>query len=408
MIPTTTRIPFLDLLTPHRELKEELLNVVRASLSTGCFVGGPMLTEFESEFAGFCQTRFCVGVASGTDALRFILLAAGIGTGDAVITVPNTFIATAEAVTQAGAIPEFVDVDENTSNLDPHKLRAYLEKQCVRDDATREVRSLRTGRRVAAIIPVHLYGQMASMDAILEIARKYRLVVLEDACQAHGAQYFSQKRNRWSRAGSMGKAAAFSFYPGKNLGACGEAGAITTDDEEIAQRVRILRDHGQMQKYHHSCEGYNGRLDAIQAGFLGCKLSRLPGWNAERRLAAHRYRRLFTEAGTDIVLPSEPSWSESVYHLFVIRAAERDRLRDALHQAGIETGIHYPIPLHLQKAYEHLGYRRGDFPVTERVADEILSLPMFPTLRIEDQQLVVSAVHNFVSANAGVACRLPA
>ncbi len=402
------RIPFLDLVTPHCELEEQLLNVVRASLHTGSFVGGPMLTDFETAFAGFCQTRFCVGVASGTDALLFAILAAGIGPGDAVITVPNTFIATTEAISQAGATPEFVDVDEHTSNLDPQRLRVYLAYQCVRDEITGNLRSLRSGKRVAAIIPVHLYGQMADMDPILELARNYRLTVIEDSCQAHGAQYFSRKHNRWRRAGSVGKAAAFSFYPGKNLGACGEAGAVTTDDEDLASRIRILRDHGQSQKYHHDCEGYNGRLDAMQAGILSAKLSRLSEWNAQRRLAAHRYRKLFEEAGTEIVLPSQTSLSEDVYHLFVIRTPERDRLREALREAGIETGIHYPIPLHLQKAYRHLGYQSGDFPATEKAADEILSLPMFPTLQFDEQQLVVSAVHNFISANCPTGWQLPA
>jgi dTDP-4-amino-4,6-dideoxygalactose transaminase len=402
-----TRIPFLDLVTPHCELEEELLNVVRVSLQTGCFVGGPMLTDFETAFAGFCQTRFCVGVASGTDALRFAIMAAGIGPEDAVITVPNTFIATTEAISQAGALPEFVDVDERTLNLDPARLRDYLAHQCILDEATGNLRSLRSGRRVAAIIPVHLYGQMADMDPILEIARKYRLAVIEDSCQAHGAQYFSRKHNRWRRAGSVGRAAAFSFYPGKNLGACGEAGAVTTDDEELASRIRTLRDHGQAFKYHHDREGYNGRLDAMQAGFLGCKLTRLSQWNALRRLAAYRYRTLFREAGTDVVLPFEASWSEPVYHLFVVRTSDRDRLREALREAGIETGIHYPIPLHLQKAYSHLGYQRGAFPVTEKAAGEILSLPMFPSLQLDEQRLIVSAVHNFISATCPTSWQLP-
>jgi dTDP-4-amino-4,6-dideoxygalactose transaminase len=403
-----TKIPFLDLVTPHCELEDELLNVVRASLQTGYFVGGPMLTDFEAAFAGFCQSRYCIGVSSGTDALRFAIMAADIGPGDSVITVPNTFIATTEAISQAGALPEFVDVEERTCNIDPQRLRDYLAYHCVRDEASGDLRSLRTGKRVAAIVPVHLYGQMADMDAILELARKYRLAVIEDSCQAHGAQYFSRKHNRWRRAGSVGKAAAFSFYPGKNLGACGEAGAVTTDDEALAARVRTLRDHGQAQKYHHDCEGYNGRLDAIQAGFLNCKLSRLAQWNALRRLAAHRYRNLFAEAGTDIVLPFEPSWSEPVYHLFVIRTPERDHLRDSLRTAGIETGIHYPIPLHLQKAYSHLGYRRGDFPVTEKAAEEILSLPMFPNLSLDEQQLIVSTLHNLLSALSKTSIQLPA
>jgi dTDP-4-amino-4,6-dideoxygalactose transaminase len=396
-------IPFLDLVAPHHELREELQGVARTVLQTGCFVGGPMVADFENSFSGFCQTRFCVGVGSGTDALRFAIMAAGIGSGDSVITVPNTFIATTEAISQAGALPEFVDIDEHTYNIDPNRLREYLVNHCVRDETSGNMKSLRSGRRVAAIIPVHLYGQMADMDPILEIARKYRLTVIEDACQSHGAQYFSRRHNRWRRAGSIGRAAAFSFYPGKNLGACGEAGAVTTDDEEIASRVRVLRDHGQARKYYHECEGYNGRLDAIQAGFLTSKLSRLSQWNAERRLAAYRYRRLFSESGTDLTLPYEPSWSEPVYHLYVVRARERDRLRDALLAVGIETGIHYPIPLHLQNAYRHLGYAQGDMPIAESAAGEILSLPMYPTLSLEQQQVVVSAIHDFVTCTCSTA-----
>jgi dTDP-4-amino-4,6-dideoxygalactose transaminase len=405
MTQIKTRIPFLDLVTPHCELQEELLNATRTSLQTGCFVGGPLVAEFERGFAEFCETGHCVGVGSGTDALRFAIMAAGIGDGDVVITVPNTFIATTEAISQAGAKSEFVDVDERTCNMDANRLRDYLETQCILDTASGKLKSLRSVGRIAAVIPVHLYGQMADMDAIMEVAEQYDLPVIEDACQAHGAQYFSTRHNRWLRAGSMGRAAAFSFYPGKNLGACGEAGAVTTDDKDLASRVRVLRDHGQSQKYFHDLEGYNGRLDAIQAGFLNCKLPRLAQWNGARRVAARRYHDLFVEAGTDVLLPYEPSWSESVYHLYVIRTRERDRLRETLHERGIETGIHYPIPLHLQKAYKHMGYKSGDFPIAERASAEILSLPMFPTLRADEQQNVVSTIHNLLSeftAEAGL------
>ena len=245
-----------------------------------------MVEDFERAFAEFCSTRYCVGVSSGTDALRFALMAAGIGNGDSVVTVPNTFIATTEAISQAGALPEFIDIDEHTYNMDVDKLRDYLENMCSADSTTGRLVSRRTGKRVAAIIPVHLYGQMADMDPILALAEKYNLVVIEDACQAHGAQYFSKRQNRWCTAGSMGRAAAFSFYPGKNLGACGEAGAVTTNDEELARKIRMLRDHGQAKKYYHEIEGYNGRLDAIQAGILRIKLEHLAGWNEKRRNCA--------------------------------------------------------------------------------------------------------------------------
>jgi len=392
------KIPFLDLVTPHAELKDELCEVFSAALETAGFIGGPMVQGFEQDFARFCEAAHCVGVGSGTDALRFALIAAGVGSGDAVVTVPNTFIATTEAISQAGARPAFVDIDEVTYNLDPEKLGAYLETQCNRDSKTGGLIDRKTRNRVAAIIPVHLYGQMADMDAILELAEKYNLIVIEDACQAHGAEYFSRKQNRWCKAGSMGLAAAFSFYPGKNLGACGEAGAVTTSDAELAQKIRMLRDHGQAQKYYHDMEGYNGRLDSIQAGFLRVKLAHLQEWTQERRAAAARYRELFSAADAWVNLPYEPEWSKAVYHLFVVRVENRDELMKQLASAGIGTGIHYPIPLHLQKAYETLSYAKGDFPIAEKAAAEIVSLPMFPGLTGDQQERVVSEVMNFVGA----------
>lgn len=392
------KVPFLDLVTLHAELKEELTAVFHAALETAGFIGGPMVQGFENDFARFCQTAHCVGVGSGTDALRFALMAAGIGAGDAVVTVPNTFIATAEAISQAGARPVFVDIDEATYNLDPERLREYLEGGCDVDARNGVLIDRRSGNRVAAIIPVHLYGQMADMDPILELAGKYNLIVIEDACQAHGAEYFSKQQNRWCKAGSMGRAAAFSFYPGKNLGACGEAGAVTTNDAELAQKIRMLRDHGQAQKYYHDMEGYNGRLDSIQAGILRVKLRHLPDWTELRRAAAARYRELFAGDGASVRLPHDPAWAKAVYHLFVVRVENRDEMMRQLASVGIGTGIHYPIPLHLQNAYGSLGHQRGDFPVAERVAEEIVSLPMFPRLRLDQQEQVASEVVNFVAA----------
>jgi dTDP-4-amino-4,6-dideoxygalactose transaminase len=351
-----------------------------------------MVDGFERDFAAFCDTRHCAGVGSGTDALRFALIAAGIGPETVVLTVPNTFIATAEAISQAGARPAFIDIDERTYNMDPRKLAEYLEVECRVDTASGEVISRNLELPVKAIVPVHLYGQIADMDPILELAERYRQIVIEDACQAHGAEYFSRKDNRWRKAGSMGLAAAFSFYPGKNLGACGEAGAVTTSDSEIARKIRMLRDHGQAEKYFHDIEGYNGRLDAIQAGILTAKLRHLAEWNAGRREAAARYRRIFAEAGVAELAPFEPDWVQAVYHLFVVRLPDRDRLIRHLTNANIGTGIHYPAPLHLQPAYEKLGYGPGDFPVTERVATEIVSLPMFPGLRAEQQDRVVETL----------------
>jgi len=400
-------IPFLDLITPHVELEAELTAVFHKALRSAGFIGGAMVEDFEKDFAKFCSTSHAIAVSSGTDALRFALMAAGVKPGDAVVTVPHTFIATTEAISQAGALPEFVDIDERTYNLCPEKLEEFLEKKCTKDKSGKLI-SRRSGRPVTAVVPVHLYGQMADMDAILKLAEKYGLVVIEDACQAHGAEYFSKENNRWMKAGSMGRAAAFSFYPGKNLGACGEAGAVTTNDAALAANIKMVRDHGQAKKYYHDVEGYNGRLDAIQAGLLHVKLKHLAKWNAQRREHAAEYGRLFAAAGeaeaaagaTGIVLPYEPSWSKAVYHLYVIRTAHRDGLMENLKQAGIGTGIHYPIPLHLQKAYTALGYSRGDFPASEKAAAEIVSLPMFPQLTAEQQARVVQETLDF-TAKAG-------
>ena len=388
-------IPFLDLVTPHVELEPELTAVFQQVIRSAGFIGGPMVENFEKEFAAFCHTERAVAVNSGTDALRFALMAAGVKAGDVAITVPNTFIATTEAISQAGALPEFVDIDERTYNMDAAKLREYLESHCTVSGEGKLI-SKRSKRPVTAIVPVHLYGQMADMDAILELAEQYRLTVVEDACQAHGAEYFSRKQNRWLQAGSVGRAGAFSFYPGKNLGACGEGGAITTNDAKLADSCKMLRDHGQAKKYYHDIEGYNGRLDAIQTGILSVKLKHLAGWNAKRRERAAEYNRLFAAAEAGVRTPYEPSWSRAVYHLYVVRTEDREGLMAHLGKAGIGTGIHYPIPLHRQRAYESLGYKVGDFPVTEKVASQIVSLPMFPNLTAEQQGRVVNEVARFL------------
>jgi dTDP-4-amino-4,6-dideoxygalactose transaminase len=387
-------IPFLDLVTPHVELEQELTEVFRKALRTAGFIGGPMVEEFERAFAAFCQSEHAVAVSSGTDALRFALMACGVKQGDVVVTVPHTFIATTEAISQAGALPEFVDIDEQTYNMDPAKLRVYLESQCTKDSSGRLI-SKRSGRPVTAVVPVHLYGQTVDMDPILELATRHGLVLVEDACQAHGAEYFSRKHNRWMKAGSIGRAAAFSFYPGKNLGACGEAGAITTSDADIAKTMKMLRDHGQSTKYYHDIEGYNGRLDAIQAGLLHVKLPHLANWNKARRERAAEYRRLLTAADCGVNPPYEPSWSKAVYHLYVIRTHDREGMMNHLKKAGIGTGIHYPIPLHRQKAYAARNHNLGDFPVADKIAGEILSLPMFPQLTNEQQSRVIESVADF-------------
>jgi len=375
-------VPFVDLKTQYKQIQHEVLPMVTEAMANGAFIGGPHLANFETEFAAFCDTTYCAGVNSGTDALRFALMAAGVGPGDAVITVPHTFIATTEAISQAGATPAFVDIDERTYNMSPQKLDDYLKSRN---------RQSSIDNRISAVIPVHLYGQPADMDPILEIAREYNLAVVEDACQAHGALYKGRK------AGSLGTVGCFSFYPGKNLGAYGEGGAVVTEDEEIADKIRMLRDHGQAKKYFHDVEGYNGRLDAIQAGVLRIKLKRLSDWNQARRDHAALYDLLLADVPA-VTLPFQADFAQSVYHLYVILVEDRDALQKFLGDNGVATGLHYPLPLHLQKAYGHLGYKKGDFPVTERVAGTLLSLPMYPELTRPQIEYVVELIKKFQSA----------
>ena len=402
------KIPFLDLVTPHVELEEEFVSAFREALRSASFVGGPMVESLEREFAAFCDARFCVGVNSGTDALRFALAAAGVREGDSVITVPNTFIATTEAISQVGARPEFVDVHERTSTMDPEKLRTFLEIHCEQNSATGSWISQRTGRPVTAIVPVHLYGHPTNMDPIMELAERYSMIVIEDACQAHGAEYFSSRNNRWMKVGSIGRAAAFSFYPGKNLGACGEAGAITTNDEALARKCHMIRDHGQAKKYYHDIEGYNGRLDAIQAAFLRIKLKHLHTWNVLRRERAQTYTNLLGKWGESVFLPVTATWAKAIYHLYVIRVEDRDNLIAKLATDNIGTGIHYPIPLHIQKAYGYLGLKEGDFPVSEGLAREIVSLPMYPNLTEEQVHRVCDKIGQILSERAASKSGRPA
>lgn len=394
------KVPFVDLLTMHRELGPELLDVCKRVFETAGFIGGPEVEGFELEFAEFCNAKHCVGVNSGTDALRFALMAAGIQPGDTVISVSHSFIATTEAISQAGARPDFVDIDPRTYTMDPQKLRQYLEAWCELDSATGKYIHKKFRKPIAAVVPVHLYGQTADMDPILELAARYKLTVIEDACQAHGAEYFSKKQNRWLKAGSIGRAAAFSFYPGKNLGACGEGGAITTNDESLARKGAMLRDHGQSKKYYHDLEGYNGRLDSLQAGILRVKLRYLSRWNEQRRAAARLYDELLAPLDGSVACPVESSSSKSVFHLYVVRTQFRDELQKHLNAEGIGTGIHYPIPIHLQAAYASMGWKSGDFPETEAAAGEILSLPMFAGLTADQQKRVAETISQFAVSTA--------
>ncbi len=365
------QVPFLDLKVQYQEIKQELSPIIEQIMTDCAFIGGPQVSGFENEFADYCGSKYCIGVNSGTDALRFALMASGVGPGDEVITVPNTFIATSEAISQTRATPLFCDIDPNTCNMDPQALETHISP------------------RTKAIIPVHLYGQPADMDAILSIARAKGLFVIEDACQAHGALY------KKKRAGSMGIAGCFSFYPGKNLGAFGEGGAVVTRDGDLAAKIRMIRDHGQSQKYYHDIEGYNGRLDAIQAAVLRLKLKRLEDWNNDRRRHAKTYNQLLSEI-PGITIPYEMDDVQSVYHLYVIHLDNRDSLQKYLADKGISTGLHYPMPLHLQKAYAAMGHAQGAFPHAEKSANRLLSLPMFPQLTQTQIETVANAVKNFM------------
>jgi dTDP-4-amino-4,6-dideoxygalactose transaminase len=376
------QVPFLDLKVQYKQIDKEVLPMVTEAMANGAFVGGTQVSNFEEEFAEYCDSKYCVGVGSGTDALRFSLMAVGVGAGDEVITVPNTFIATTESISQVGAKPVFVDIDERTYNMDPQKLEDFLKKRF-----KPQASSLKPTPK--AVIPVHLYGQTADMDPILKIAQDHDIAVVEDACQAHGSLYKDRK------AGSMGAAGSFSFYPGKNLGAYGEGGAVVTQDEEIARKISMIRDHGQAKKYFHDVEGYNGRLDAIQAGVLRIKLKRLEEWNLARRENAAYYNELLSKI-EGVTLPVEADFARSVYHLYVILVDNRDDLQQFLNDKGIASGLHYPLPLHMQKAYVHLGYKKGSFPVTESVAEKLLSLPMFPELKREQIEYVAESIKEFM------------
>lgn len=369
-VATAEPVPFLDLVTPHVGLEDELVAALRHALHHAQFVGGPEVAAFEREFAAFCGTPDCAAVNSGTDALRFAFIALGVRPGDEIVTVAHTFIATSEAISQAGAHVRFVDIDERTMTMDPELLERSL------------------GPRTVGAVPVHLYGQAADLNPVLSVARQRGVWVVEDAAQAHGATY------RGRVVGSIGTLGCFSFYPSKNLGSLGEGGAVTGADPHLLARIRQLREHGQSSKYVHDAEGYNGRLHAIQAAFLRIKLRRLSDWNAARRRAANWYREALAGIG-DLTLPSEPLYGDHVYHLFVVRTTHRDALRDHLDAQSINTGLHYPTPLHLQHAYSHLGLTRGSLPVTERVADTCLSLPMFPEMTEAAVQRVADAIREF-------------
>lgn len=388
------QVPFVDLGAQHRELRPEIDAVISAAIDTSSFIGGSLLTNFEKNFAAYCGTSHAVGVSDGTHALILALQAVGVTAGDFVLTVGHTFIATVEAIIQCGAEPIFLEIDPQSYTLSPDALSHWLEVNC-QLDVEGECRHRSTGRRVSAVIPVHLYGLPAQMEPILSLARRYNLKVVEDACQAHGAWYTFSNGQRL-QAGSIGDVGCFSFYPGKNLGAMGEGGAITTNNDAIAQQVRILRDHGQNRKYVHQTRfGINARLDAIQAGVLDVKLKQLERWNNRRREIAAYYDEMLANLPR-IKLPHEPPYGHHVYHLYVILVENRDALQQTLLNYGIATGLHYPIPVHLQEAFADQGYQRGHLSVTEQVADRLLSLPMFPHMRDDQVEYVAQTLRQII------------
>jgi dTDP-4-amino-4,6-dideoxygalactose transaminase len=350
-------IPFVDLRAQYRAIGPEVMDAARQVLESGDYVLGPEVASFEEEFAVYCQSRHAICVNTGTSALHLALLALGVGRGDEVVTVPFTFIATVAAIGYTEALPVFVDVEPRTLTMDPERLEAAITE------------------RTKAIIPVHLYGQTADMKPILEIARRHGIAVVEDACQAHGAEQGGR------RAGSMADIGCFSFYPGKNLGAYGEGGAVTTDDAELARRIRLLRDWGAEHKYVHTVKGFNYRLPELQAAMLRVKLRRLEEWTEARRAHARLYDQLLSEKAQT---PVEAPGNRHAYHLYAVRVSDREAVRRELDAAEIQTGIHYPVPVHLQPAWSALGYRRGQFPASESAASEVLSLPMYPELGDDD------------------------
>jgi dTDP-4-amino-4,6-dideoxygalactose transaminase len=365
-------VPLIDLTRQYTSMKDEIDAAIQQTLDRGTFASGQAVASFENDFARYCGVRHCVCVNSGTSALHLALIAAGVKPGDEVITVPFTFVATAWAISYVGATPVFVDVEPDTCTIDVGKVARAI------------------GPKTRAILPVHLYGQTADMDPLKEICSKYELLLIEDAAQAHGAEYAGR------RAGAFGNIGCFSFYPTKNLGACGEAGALTTNDDQIALRVRQLRDHAQVEKYRHAELGYNYRMDEMQGAILGAKLRHLDAWNAARRAIANTYlERLAQEP---IILPSEASGRRHVWHQFVVRSPDRDALRRRLEQAGVGTGLHYPLPLHLQPAYRDHGHGSGNFLIAERLAEECFSLPMFPELRESEVDRVCCVVRSAIQA----------
>jgi|KBSMisStaDraftv2_1062788.scaffolds.fasta_scaffold134415_2 dTDP-4-amino-4,6-dideoxygalactose transaminase len=376
-MPTTkteVKVPYFDLTAQYHDLRDEIREAIDRVCNKAAFILGEEVERFEKAFADYCGVKHCVGLNSGTSALHLAMLSAGIGSGDEVITSANTFFATAEAVCYTGATPVFADIDPATANIDPEKVEAAITK------------------KTRAIIPVHLYGRPANLDAIMKIAADRGLLVIEDACQAHGASYEGK------RVGGFGHSAAFSFYPGKNLGAYGEGGALTTNDDEVAALLRALRSHGEATRYLHKYLGYNYRMDGFQAAVLNVKMKHLDEWTAKRRAFSSLYRTLVSDAKLD--LPQDSPDAECVYHLFVAYVEDRDRVRKSLEERGVQTAVHYPIPVHLQEAMAHLGFKEGSLPHTERACQRVLSMPLFPEMTEEQVRYAAYSLSEVVGTSA--------
>ena len=376
-----TVVPFFDLTRQYKKIKSEILSATQRVYEKGRFILGEEVSVFEKEFSHYCGVRYGVGVGSGTDALYLALKAAGIGEGDEVVTVANSFVATALAISFTGAKPLFVDIDSKAYTMDPNSLELLLKRE----------KAKKSGQKIRAVLPVHLYGHPADMDSIMGIANRYDLVVIEDACQAHGAKHGTKK------VGSLGAMGCFSFYPTKNLGGYGDGGMVVTDHQKYDQKLRLLRCYGERKKYQHILKGHNSRLDEIQAALLRVKLKHLDQWNEERRRKARLYTRMLSPLG--LVCPSEKKGVRHVYHLYAIKMRKRDAVQAFLKKRGIETLIHYPIPIPLEKAYQEMGYRRGDFPLTDQWSRKILSLPFFPEMRESEMEEVAQQIKMFLAGN---------
>lgn len=388
------QIPMLDLKVQYESIREEVNAAIQNVLNNCNFIMGEDVKKLEQEVAAYCGTKFAVGVASGTDALLLSLIACGIKHGDGIITTPFTFIATTEAISKVRGQIIFVDIDPQTYNLDPEKVKEYIEEKCTFNAKTGQLENAQTRKPIKAIIPVHLYGHSANMDPIMELAKKYNLTVIEDCAQAIGAEYKGRK------VGSIADVGCISFFPSKNLGCYGDGGMVVTNNDEIARKVRILRVHGCETKYYHLIDGFNSRLDTIQAAVLRVKLKYLTQWNDQRRQRGHLYNSLFSQQRAEVVTPLEADYTNHVFYAYTVRVSQRAELMEYLKNQGIPTMIYYPVPLHLQDVYKHLNYKRGDFPISEQLSDEVLSLPIYPELTEEQQEYIVEKIGEFDKVNS--------